>query len=493
MSDHPAIALVLAAGLGTRMRSGTCKVLHPVAGRPLLAYVLDTVDALGARPVVVLSKESEPARAILPPSATVAMQDPPLGTGDAVRVALSATGERSGVAFIVYGDTPLVRGETLERLRALLAERGAVLALLTGEVGTDNAYGRVIRDARGDVDRIIEVRLATEEQRALPESIFGAYAADLGWLRDAVAKLRPNETGEIFLTDLVKLAHEEGRVVAAHCAGDPDEGRGVNTRIELAAVDSIMRRRIREEHMLAGVTFLDPGSTSVDAGIRIAPDVTVERGCVLEGSTSIGTGSRIGPYAILRDTTVGDRCRVEGSVLEGATLEDDVRVGPYSHLRPGAYLERGVEMGNFGEVKASRLGAGTKMHHFSYVGDASVGSRVNIGAGTITLNYDGVSKHRTDIGDDAFIGSDTLLRAPVRVGKGAATGAGAVVTKDVPEGMLAVGMPARAIKKRELPSRGEVRIAASTPLQPEVKINKMKVRAAKRVLGKAKPRERSVG
>jgi bifunctional UDP-N-acetylglucosamine pyrophosphorylase/glucosamine-1-phosphate N-acetyltransferase len=207
--------------------------------------------------------------------------------------------------------------------------------------------------------------------------------------------------------------------------------------------------------MLAGVTFVDPASSSVDADVVIEPDVIIERGTVLEGRTRIGAGSRVGPYAILRDSVLGLGCRIEASVLEGATCEDDVRVGPFSHLRPGAYLERGVEMGNFGEVKASRLGAGTKMHHFSYVGDAGVGKNVNIGAGTITLNYDGANKNRTEIGDDAFIGSDTLLRAPVKVGSGAATGAGSVVTKNVPDGMLAVGMPARAIKKYERPKKAK--------------------------------------
>jgi bifunctional UDP-N-acetylglucosamine pyrophosphorylase/glucosamine-1-phosphate N-acetyltransferase len=224
---------------------------------------------------------------------------------------------------------------------------------------------------------------------------------------------------------------------------------GVNNRVELAAAEKAVRRRILERHMLAGVTFRDPDSSEVDVDVQLAPDVLVERGTILEGKTRVGAGSRIGPYAVLRDTTVGERCRVENSTLEGATLEDEVRIGPYSHLRPGAYLERGVEMGNFGEVKNARLKTGTKMHHFSYVGDAEVGARVNIGAGTITLNYDGVKKNRTVIGDDAFIGSDTLLRAPVTVGPGATTGAGAVVTKDVPEGMVAVGMPARAIKKAD--------------------------------------------
>jgi bifunctional UDP-N-acetylglucosamine pyrophosphorylase/glucosamine-1-phosphate N-acetyltransferase len=229
---------------------------------------------------------------------------------------------------------------------------------------------------------------------------------------------------------------------------------GVNTRIELAAAEDVVRRRIRERHMLAGVTFHDPGSSLVDADVEIAPDVVIEHGTVLEGKTRIGTGTRIGPYAIVRETTIGERCRVEGSVLEGATLEDDVRIGPYSHLRPGAYLEKGVEMGNFGEVKNSRLGKGTKMHHFSYVGDAQVGQRVNVSAGVITLNYDGVRKNRTEIGDDAFIGSDTLLRAPIRVGKNAATGAGAVVTKDVPDDHIAIGMPARMRTRKKAEPKG---------------------------------------
>ncbi len=438
---------MLAAGLGTRMRSQTPKVLHLVAGKPLLSHVLDAVRGAGARPVVVLSKESEPARAIVGDGAVVAMQDPPRGTGDAVRVALGAIPDGSGEAFIVYSDTPLLRASTLRALAELRAKRGAPLAFLSGMVGTANAYGRVVRDANGDVARVVEVRLATAEERRLPESNLGAYAVDLVWLRSAVPRLRANETGEIFLTDLVALATGEGARVAVYCTEDPDEGLGVNTRVELAAAEDVVRRRIRERHMLAGVTFHDPGSSLVDADVQIAPDVVIERGTLLEGKTHIGTGTRIGPYAIVRDTQVGERCRVEGSVLEGATLEDDVRIGPYSHLRPGAYLERGVEIGNFGEVKNARLGKGTKMHHFSYIGDAQVGQRVNIGAGTITLNYDGVSKHRTEIGDDAFIGSDSLLRAPIRIGARSVTGAGSVVTKDVPDDMLAVGVPARIRKK----------------------------------------------
>ncbi|TMB60952.1 MAG: UDP-N-acetylglucosamine diphosphorylase/glucosamine-1-phosphate N-acetyltransferase [Chloroflexi bacterium] len=449
MSRSP-LGIVLAAGLGTRMRSQTPKVMHSAAGRPLLAWILGTLAEVGARPVVVLSKESEPARALLNGEATFAMQDPPRGTGDAVRVALESVKDARGEALIVYGDTPLVRADTLRALIALRTERSAVLAILSGEVGADNAYGRIVRNASGDVARIVEARLATTTEKALAESNLGAYAADLEWLRGAVTRLRANETGEIFLTDLVALAVGDGRRVAAHLVADPQEGRGVNTRVELATAEQALYQRIRERHMLAGVTFHDPASSFVGADVELAPDVVIERGSLLEGKTRVGSGTRIGPYSVLRDTTVGENCKAEMSVLEGATLEDDCRIGPFGHLRPGAYLERGVEMGNYGEVKAARLGAGTKMHHFGYVGDASVGKRVNIGAGTITMNYTAKrTKERTEIGDDAFIGSDSLLRAPVRVGNRSITGGGSVVTKDVPDDTVAVGVPARAIKKNQ--------------------------------------------
>src|SRR6059036_278775 len=309
MTDAP-LAIVLAAGLSTRMKSKTPKVLHPIAGRPLLAHVLETVRAAGARPLVVLSKESEPAREMLDGDARVALQDPPRGTGDAVRVALAEADGDRGVAYIVYGDTPLLRAETLMSLRALLAERHAVLAILAGEVGTDNAYGRIVRNKSGDVERIVEARVASAEEKLLPESILGAYADDLGWLREAVARLRPNATGEIFLTDLVAEATREGKRVAVHRTDDPEEGMGVNTRIELAAADAALRRRIREGHMLAGVSFTDPDSCPVDADVKIAADVVIDRGTILEGKTVIGSGSRIGPYAVLRDTVVGEGCRV---------------------------------------------------------------------------------------------------------------------------------------------------------------------------------------
>ncbi len=444
------LALVLAAGVSTRMRSKTPKILHSCAGKPLLRWPVDAAIGAGARTVVVLSPDTESAaRAVLPDGVGVAIQREMKGTGDAVRAGLDGTDERAGEVIVLYGDTPTLGTGTIERLRALRAERGAAIAVLTAKVGTDNAYGRIVRGEHDDVQRIVEARVATADEQLLPESNMGAYVIDLGWLRASIVKLVPNATGEVFFTDIIDVAIRDGKRVAAFCTPDPAEGLGVNTRVELAAAEVVLRRRIRAKLMLEGVTFRDPESSPVDDTVRIAADTIIERGCVLEGATSIGPDSRIGPYAILRDTTVGARCVVEASVLEGATLEDEARIGPYSHLRPGAYLEQGVQMGNFGEVKAARLRRGTKMHHFSYIGDADVGERVNIGAGTITMNYDGANKHRTTIGNDAFIGSDTLLRAPITIGEGAVTGAGAVVTRDVAPGMLAVGVPARSIKKAE--------------------------------------------
>ena len=432
------------------MHSRTPKILHRCAGRPLVLWSLEAASGAGAASVVVVSPDIEAAtREILPAGVTIALQREMKGTGDAVRVALEATEQEDGEAFVLYGDTPTLRAVTLEQLSALRADRGAAIALLTATVGTANSYGRIVRDAAGDVERIVEARLASPEERSLPEANLGAYAIDLRWLRIAVRALAPNPTGEIFFTDIIALAIAEGRRVAAFCTPDPTEGMGVNTKVELARAEAILRGRIRESLMLEGVTFHEPDSSIVDQTVRIAADAVIEPGCILEGTTTIGADSRIGPYAILRDTTIGARCVVEASVLEGATLEDEARIGPYSHLRPGAHLEQGVQMGNFGEVKAARLRRGTKMHHFSYVGDADIGERVNIGAGAITMNYDGANKNRTTVGNDAFIGSDTLLRAPITIGDGAVTGAGAVVTKDVAPGMLAVGMPARAIKRAE--------------------------------------------
>jgi len=335
-------------------------------------------------------------------------------------------------------------------LRALAeaqATNPGALTLLSLRSAQRADFGRVLRDAAGQVQAVVEVAQATPQQLALTEVNVGAYCFNAFWLWSALERLRLSPKGEYYLTDLVALAVTEGLPVASVTLDDEDEVIGVNNRVQLAQAETALRRRINTHWMLAGVTLADPASTYIEPGVELGPDTVVLPNTHLCGTSTIGADCVLGPNTIVRDTTIGDRCHVECSVLEGAWLAEDVSIGPFGHLRAGARLERGVHMGNFGEVKNSTLGPGVKMGHFSYVGDAALGEEVNIGAGTITCNFDGVKKNKTDIGAHAFIGSDTLLVAPVSVGAGARTGAGAVVTKNVPPDTLAVGMPARAIRK----------------------------------------------
>ncbi len=441
-------ALVLAAGLGRRMRSRMPKPLHTLAGTPMIDLVLRAVGEAGAEPLVVVGRDAEDVRAHLGAVRAV-VQDPPLGTGHAVQVALPAL-PREGTAFILYGDSPLVRPGTLRAMADAHRGRRAVLTLLSARVPPPSAYGIVERSADGGVASIVETKHDRALQARDAERNLGAYVVDLAWLHRAAPRLVATPSGEVYLTDLPALAAVDGRAVAAHRLADYREGMGINTRVDLAAAEAVLRERIRERHLLAGVTLRDPASTCIDDAVVIGEDTELLPGSLLEGATRIGRGCVIGPRARIRASVIGDRCRVGESFVEESTFEDEVAVGPYCHIREGAYLERGVDVLDHAEIKNSRLGAGTKVHHFSYLGDATIGRDVNIGAGTITVNYTLTrEKHRTVIGDGAFIGSDTLLRAPVTVGEGAATGAGAVVTKDVPAGMIAIGMPARAIKRVE--------------------------------------------
>jgi bifunctional UDP-N-acetylglucosamine pyrophosphorylase/glucosamine-1-phosphate N-acetyltransferase len=305
-------------------------------------------------------------------------------------------------------------------------------------------YGRIVRGPGGVVDRIVEEKDATPAERSIPEVNGGLYAFEAAWLRSRIARIRPSAvTGELYLTELVTLAAGDGRPAVAAAIPDEHELTGVNDRLQLSRVEATLRRRIVERHLVAGVSMVDPSSVFIDESVELAPDVQLEPGVVLQGASRVGADTVIGTGSRLVDTIVGERCRIWSSVLEWSLVEDDVTIGPFSHLRKGSSIGPGAELGNFAEVKASRIGAGSKQHHFSYVGDSEVGERVNIGAGTVTCNYDGYAKHRTVIGDRSFIGSDTMLVAPVRVGEDARTGAGAVVTRDVPAGMLAVGVPAR--------------------------------------------------
>lgn len=458
-------ALILAAGLGTRMRSGRPKLLHTLAGRPMIDLVVRAVRGAAAEPVVVVGSDAAALRAHLGDGIPTVLQSAPRGTGHAVQVALPAL-PRSGEAFIVYGDTPLLRDATLQALLEAHRAAGAVLTLLTAEVPPPNAYGRIERDAGGRVTGIVETRSNRDAQARTGEANLGAYVVDLDWLHTAAPRLAENASGEVYLTDLAALAAREGRQVATHCLADHREGAGINTRVELGAAEAALRERIRERHMLAGVTLRDPASTFIDDAVEVGEDSVLLPGTILEGRTRVGRGCVIGPRARVSDSVVGDRCVIGESTVDGTTLEDEVSMGPYCHLRPGTHLERGVELGNYVEIKNSRLGAGTKCHHFSYLGDATIGIEVNIGAGTVTANYDQGVKNPTFIGDHAFVGVDTMFVAPVRMGAHAKTGAGAIVTKDVPDGMLAVGVPARAIK-RVWPAERAGRSAPAGGKKPE--------------------------
>lgn len=439
-------AIVLAGGLGTRMISATPKVLHSLCGRPMLAYVLDAARAAtGAEPVVVVSPATAVVRDHFPEGASFAFQERPDGSGDALRAGLAAVAADVDDVLVLNGDVPLVDPGLLGQALEVRRGTGAALALVSIEARDPGRLGRVVRTPDGErVARVVEVRDAAPEDLAVSEVNAGLYAFEAGWLRGAVGRLLASPaTGEVYLTQLVDLASADGRSVVA--VKGPDDGTldGINDRAQLAAATAILRQRINARWLRAGVTMHDPATAYVDALVELAADVTLEPNVVLRGRTRVGDGTLVGTGSQLVDTIVGPRCRVWASVLERSEVEEGTTIGPFSHLRHGSSIGPGVEIGNYAEVKNSRLEAGVKSHHMSYLGDAHVGEGTNVGAGTITANYDGLRKHRTEIGKRVFLGVDTLLRAPVTLGDGARTGAGAVVTRDVPAGKLAVGMPAR--------------------------------------------------
>lgn len=452
------VAVVLAAGLGTRMKSAVPKVLHPVCGRPMLAYVLDawasTDDgSSGGRPIIVFSPTVAAMIDVFAERAVFALQDEPRGTGDAIAAALVVVPADATEILVLSGDVPLVTGADLDAILHARREDDAAIALASVFAADPAQLGRVVRGEFGTVEGIVEAKDATPEELAGNETNAGLYAFDAAWLRRRIGALTPSATtGELYLTDLVRLAREDGRIVTA--VGFEDDGRfdGINDRSQLAASEWTMRVRLNEAHMRNGVTMRDPSTVYVDWTVDLGADVTLEPNVILRGATSVGDGSVIGAGSQLIDATIGARVRIWASIVESSTVEDDAMVGPYSHLRPGSVVGRGAEVGNFAELKNTRLGAGSKQHHMSYLGDAEVGEQVNIGAGAITANYDGTRKHRTTIGDGAFIGVDTMLIAPIEIGEGARTGAGAVVTRDVPPGKLAVGVPARIREPRARPA-----------------------------------------
>jgi bifunctional UDP-N-acetylglucosamine pyrophosphorylase/glucosamine-1-phosphate N-acetyltransferase len=443
--------VIMAAGMGTRMKSKLPKVLHPLLGQPLLGHILAAVTPLAAENVVIVTgHEAERVQAALGQVAGVAdlpltyvLQSPQLGTGHAVQQTAPGLVDRADTVLVIPGDLPLLSTATLQTLIDTFRAGDSPVVMLTAEVADARGFGRVTRRTDGSVAAIIEEVDCTPDQKLIREVNVGAYVFDAQWLWENLDQLPVSAKGEIYITDLVGFAVEQGRSVTANVLRDPVEVIGVNTRVHLAEAEQALRARINRAWMLAGVTIVDPATTYIDTSVTIGQDTVIQPNTYLVGETAIGQDCVIGPGSFVADSTVGDGCLLRFSVVESARIEDNVDIGPFSHLRKGAHLANGVHMGNFGEVKNSYLGPGTKMGHFSYLGDVTTGENVNIGAGTISCNYDGSQKHATKIGDDAFIGSDTMLVAPVTVGARSKTGAGSVVTRDIPDDSVAYGVPAR--------------------------------------------------
>jgi bifunctional UDP-N-acetylglucosamine pyrophosphorylase/glucosamine-1-phosphate N-acetyltransferase len=435
--------VVLAAGEGKRMKSATPKVLHPLLGRTLLGHVLNAAGAAGAADtIVVVGHKADQVQAHLAevaPAATPVLQARQNGTGHAVRLALEAAPDVTGTMVVLNGDVPLLRPATLEALLSTHEAAGAGATVLAAEVPDPAGLGRVVRDARGNLERIVEERDASPEVRAIREINAGIYAFDAALLREALSKLSTdNDQGEEYLTDVFGLLAAVGHPVGVFVARDAVETLGCNDRAELAQLRALLRDRVNEAWMRSGVSILDPATTWIDVTVQLAPDAQIDQNSQLLGDTSVGAGAVIGPDTTLIDTTVGEGAVVLRTHSIGAEIGPEATVGPFSFLRPGTRMGRKSKIGGFVESKNAELGAGAKVPHLSYVGDASIGAKANIGAGTIFANYDGVDKHRTIVGDAAFVGSDTVLIAPVEIGPGAYVAAGSAIGKEVPAGNLGV-------------------------------------------------------
>lgn len=441
-------AIILAAGQGTRMKSNIPKVLHPMAGIPLVRYSVDlAVQVTGQPAVVVIGHGAEKVVEELGEEVTFVKQEQQLGTGHAVMQTGSLLGKHNGKILIISADMPLLRAETIRELVFTQKKNGGPISLLTVTGKDSRGFGRIIRNKYGKVTAIVEEAQASPDQLDIQEYNVGAYCVDAEWLWQALPKIQKSPKGEYYLTDIVQIAVEAGLEVMASTLVDPIEALGINTRQHLAEAEKAMRQRINNEWMARGVTMIDPDQVYIEAGVKLDQDITIWPGTYLKGTSKIDSGCILGPNAIIDSCQIGKDCRILASVLEYAILEDHVEMGPYCHLRKGAHLASHVHMGNFGEVKDSYLGEGTKMGHFSYIGNAQIGGNVNIGAGTVTCNYDGILKNSTIIEENVFIGSDTMLVAPVKIGMGAKTGAGSVVNRDVAPHEVVVGVPARPIKK----------------------------------------------
>jgi bifunctional UDP-N-acetylglucosamine pyrophosphorylase/glucosamine-1-phosphate N-acetyltransferase len=441
-------SIILAAGQGTRMLSRLPKVLHPLAGKPLLQYSIDIVNSVTSeRPVVIVGHQSEKIKEVIGDVVDYVVQAEQLGTGHAVGCAEHLFTNYDGLVLILSADMPFLSGDTLTGLVKIQSANDGPVSIATTFNDDSHGFGRILRDNDNKVEAIMEEAQATPEQLDIREINVGVYCFQSDWLFEAIKRIQKSPKGEYYLTDAISLARKDGFSIPSVIVRDPAEAMGINNRVHLAEAEAILRMRINRRWMLSGVTLEDPQNTYIGTNVQLESDVTILANTRLEGKTTIAKGSVIGPNSVITDTTIGENCKVIASHLDSAILDEGVAMGPYCHLRSGAHLGPGVHMGNFGEVKNSYLGPGTKMGHFSYIGDARIGRDVNISAGVITCNFDGKNKHVTQIEDEAFIGSDTMLVAPVKIGRRARSGAGAVIIKDIPDDALVVGVPAHEIKK----------------------------------------------
>jgi bifunctional UDP-N-acetylglucosamine pyrophosphorylase/glucosamine-1-phosphate N-acetyltransferase len=434
--------VILAAGEGTRMKSAVPKVLHPLCGRPLIAWPVAAAREAGAARVIVVDNPKRRLEEHLPDNVEIAIQQEPKGTGDAVAAA-AAQLDPTATVVVINGDVALLTAEAIEQLVAAHEAAGAAGTMATMELDEPGAYGRVIRDSDGSVLRVAEAKAgsgdATPEELEIREVNTGVYAFDGGALIAALTQLdADNAQGELYLPDVLPAMRKAGRTVAAHPIGDPDLTHGVDDRVDLAYAHQVAQRRILEQHMLSGVTIVDPQSTRIDAGVEIGKDTVIEPFTQIHGETKIGQDVLIGAHSTLIDTTVGDGAAVRHSYLTGARVDEQATVGPFAYLRPDAHLHPKAKAGTFVEIKNSEIGPGSKVPHLSYIGDADIGEGTNIGAGNITANYDGKNKHRTTIGDNVRASVHTAYVAPVTVGDEAYTAAGTVVTDDVPPKALGI-------------------------------------------------------
>jgi len=450
-------AIILAAGQSTRMKSDLTKVMHRIAGRPVVSYVVDVARGIGAKPICVVSSKGQPELNdyLKEQKIGVAIQKKPLGTADAVLAAKSNLAKFKGYVVLLCGDIPLIQKDVIKKLIDSVKAKRSVLGVLTMQMRDPARYGRIVRDLDGHITRIVEAKDAKGNEADIREVNTGIFCVDKEWLFKALSKVEPkNAQGEYYLTDIVSIAIAEGRQVASHIVPEAQDFLGINTRIELSQATERMRERINQAHQLAGVGILDYRHTYIDADVTIGRDTEIAPHCFIQGNTKIGSHCIIENGVVLKDAVIGDCVHIKPySVVEQSRVFNEAIVGPFSRVRPDSKIGKGARLGNFVEVKKADLKAGVKANHLSYLGDATIGEGTNVGCGTITCNYDGKSKSRTVIGAHTFIGSDTQFIAPVKVGKGATIGAGSTITENVPADALAVARSKQVNVKHWHPKR----------------------------------------